>query len=175
MPGAYGGTVAAPVWHDIMLVAMRGLRAMSLPPVPAPEQARVPDVVGMDQQQAVQVLVNSHFTPLVESVPSGQPSGVVVGQSPAGGTSAVAGSQVAIRVSNGQAPGTRVPDVVGLPEGAATARLRAAGFTVEVQHEATDDKKLRGIVGFQAPGADADLAPGSTVAIIVYEYRKPKD
>jgi membrane peptidoglycan carboxypeptidase len=170
MPGAYGGTVAAPVWQDFMSVAMRDLPPMALPGIPAPETTRVPDVVGMDRTQAVQVLVDSYFTPAVESVPSAKPTGVVVGQSPAGGSTAVAGSQVALRVSNGKVPANVVPDVVGLPEEQAVGQLEAAGFQVQVQYERTDDRTLRGRVGFQAPGAGAELSPGSQVALIVYRY-----
>src|ERR671918_172256 len=112
MPGAYGGTVAAPVWHDFMLVAMRGLGPKPLPGIPQPQAAQVPNVVGLDQAEAVRVLVDSHFTPLVQSAPSARPAGVVVGQSPAGGSTAVSGSQVAIQVSTGRPPATGVPNVV---------------------------------------------------------------
>jgi membrane peptidoglycan carboxypeptidase len=104
MPGAYGGTVAAPVWHDFMLVAMRGLPAMPLPGVPAPEPARVPDVVGLAEADAAAILTDSFFTPVAQPVPSAQPAGLVVGQSPAGGTTAIAGGVVTIEVSTGVPP-----------------------------------------------------------------------
>jgi len=104
MPGAYGGTVAAPVWRDFMLVAMRGLPALPLPPVPAPESAPVPNVVGLPQSQATRILVDSHFTPAVQRVPSTQRAGIVVAQSPAGGATAVAGGVVIIHVSTGVPP-----------------------------------------------------------------------
>jgi penicillin-binding protein 1A len=173
MPGAYGGTVAAPVWRDFMLVAMRGLAAELLPPVPQPESARVPDVVGMSRAEAVQVLVDSNFTPVAQSVPATQPKGVVVGQSPAGGSTAVAGGQVVITISDGTAPASTVPDVVGLSARRASATLSGAGFQVDVQYQATGDRKLDGTVGSQAPGAGAVLPRGSTVAILVYRYEKP--
>jgi membrane peptidoglycan carboxypeptidase len=104
MPGAYGGTVAAPVWHDFMLVAMRGLPARPLPGVPQPQAAPVPNVVGLSSAEAIRVLVEAHFTPVTESVPGGKPTDVVVAQSPAAGSSAVEGSQVVIMVSNGKTP-----------------------------------------------------------------------
>ncbi len=173
MPGAYGGTVAAPVWHDFMLVAMQGLPPRSLPGTPQPEGARVPDVVGLSRAEAIDVLVEAHFTPVTESVPAADPVDVVVGQSPAGGARAIAGSQVVIRVSNGEAPGAKVPNVAGLTAGAAAARLESAGFRVEVQREATSDKKLHGRVAAQAPGPGVRLERGSTVAIVVYRYVKP--
>jgi beta-lactam-binding protein with PASTA domain len=131
-------------------------------------------VVGMAQAQATQVLVESSFTPLVVSVPSGQPAGLVVGQDPAGGATAVAGSQVVIRVSNGSTPVAGVPNVVGLTEGSATAKLRAAGFAVAASSEPTEDKKLGGTVAFQAPGPGAELPPGATVTLVVYRYEKTK-
>jgi penicillin-binding protein 1A len=174
MPGAYGGTVAAPVWQDFMLVAMRGMVAQALPPVPEPETARVPDVVGASQASAIDILVDSNFTPVVTAVASAQPTDTVVGQSPGGGSNAVAGSQVTIQVSSGVAAsagtGGRVPDVVGMTEGSARARLEGAGFAVNVTYESTEDKKLKGRVGSQAPGPGARLDQGAIVAILVYQY-----
>ncbi len=104
MPGAYGGTVAAPVWHDFMLMAMQGLPARPLPGVPQPQAAPVPNVVGLSSAEAIHVLVEAHFTPVTESVPGGKPADVVVAQSPAAGSSVVEGSQVVVMVSNGKAP-----------------------------------------------------------------------
>ena len=104
MPGAYGGTVAAPVWHDFMLVAMQGLPPQALPAVPTPEATSVPNVVGLPQAEATRILVDSYFTPVVQRVGSAQPAGVVVAQSPAGGSTAVAGGMVTIQVSTGVPP-----------------------------------------------------------------------
>jgi membrane peptidoglycan carboxypeptidase len=125
MPGAYGGTVAAPVWHDFMLVAMQGLPAEALPGVPVPETARVPDVVGLDQAEAVRTLVDAHFTPLLQPVPSVQPAGIVVGQSPAGGTNTLAGGIVTIQVSTGVAPPPPAP--VASEEGGSGADQPGSG------------------------------------------------
>jgi membrane peptidoglycan carboxypeptidase len=174
MPGAYGGTVAAPVWHDFMLVAMRGLPPKALPSTPQPEAAEVPDVVGLSKAEAIDVLVEAFFTPVIESVPATEGVDVVVGQSPSGGAAAVAGSQVVVRVSNGKAPSSKVPNVVGMTAGSASARLKNAGFRVEVGFEGTNNKKLHGRVSAQAPGPGVRLEKGATVAIDVYRYEKPK-
>ena len=170
MPGAYGGTVAAPIWHDFMLVAMEGLPALPLPPVPQPETARVPDVVGMTRLQANEVLLKAHFTPAVEMVPSADPINLVVGQDPPGGSTATAGTAVTIRVSNGKAPTAKVPDVVGLPQEVASARLGADGFQVEVVYEDTEIRRDHGRVLSQAPGAGTELQEGSPVSIIVGRF-----
>jgi membrane peptidoglycan carboxypeptidase len=168
MPGAYGGTVAAPVWQDFMLVAMRGNPAQGLPPIPEPEQARVPDVVGETKAAAVDILVKAHFTPQVEVVPHAPPADVVVNQEPAGGVATVAGSRVTIRVSSGVVPMRTVPDVVGRREASAVARLQEAGFVVQVSREPSTDPAIIGRVGSQTPGPGTRLPKGSTVAILVY-------
>jgi membrane peptidoglycan carboxypeptidase len=173
MPGAYGGTVAAPIWHDFMLVAMAGLPPQALPPVPEPETARVPDVVGMTKQQATEVLTKAYFTPTLEVVPAAEPINQVVGQAPPGGSTATAGSAVTIRVSNGKVPLVKVPNVVGLPQRSAAARLRAAGFDVEVAYQDTEIRRESGRVVAQAPGAGAELEEGYPVAIIVGRYVAP--
>jgi membrane peptidoglycan carboxypeptidase len=173
MPGAYGGTVAAPIWHDFMLVAMEGLPAQPLPPVPQPETARVPDVVGMTKAEATEVLLKAHFTPTPETVPSADPINQVVGQDPPGDSTATAGSPVTIRVSNGKVPTVKVPNVVGLPQRVAAARLRADGFLVEVAYQETQIRRESGRVLSQAPGAGAELQDGYPVAIIVGRYVPP--
>ena len=173
MPGAYGGTVAAPIWHDFMLVAMKGLPAHPLPSPPQPESARVPDVVGMTKAQATEVLTKAHFTPIPESVPSADPINQVVGQEPAGGSTVTAGSAVKIRLSNGKVPTVKVPDVVGLPQRTAMARLRAEGFQVQVIFEDTGIRRESGRVISQAPGAGAKLEEGYPVAIIVGRFVPP--
>jgi penicillin-binding protein 1A len=173
MPGAYGGTVAAPIWHDFMMVAMRGLPALSLPPVPALERARVPDVVGMERAAAVSALVRANFTPSVVSVASGRPAGTVASQSPLGGTSTTAGSVVTIRVSTGRAPSSMVPNVVGLTEERARQALQRAGLNVAVTGVSMHSQSRAGTVRSQSPGPGANVQRGSTVTIAVYRYVKP--
>ncbi|HEV3475136.1 MAG TPA: penicillin-binding transpeptidase domain-containing protein, partial [Actinomycetota bacterium] len=167
MPGAYGGTVAAPVWQDFMLVAMRGKPSEGLPPIPEPETARIPDVVGETKADAVDILVKAHFTPQVEVVPHAPPANVVVSQAPAGGASTVAGSRVTIRISSGVVPTKEIPNVVGLREVAAASKLQRSGFVVQVTREPTEYPRLVGRVIAQAPGAGGKIPEGSTVAIVV--------
>jgi penicillin-binding protein 1A len=173
MPGAYGGTVAAPIWHDFMLRAMQGLPPEPLPGPPALERARVPDVVGLSQADAINVLAEANFTPLATTVGSAEPAGTVVTQSPGGGALVTAGRQVALQVSNGKAPIVKVPKVIGLPEGDATAALRTAGYEVQASYAPTNKKSLWGIVADQTPHPGARLEQGQPVAIVVYHYEKP--
>ena len=115
-------------------------------------------------------MTKAYFTPFVEVIPSADPINQVVGQDPAGGSTATAGGAVTIRVSNGKVPTVKLPNVVGLPQRLAAARLRQAGFLVEVAYEATSVRRENGRVLAQAPGAGAELEEGYPVAIIVGQY-----
>jgi penicillin-binding protein 1A len=175
MPGAYGGTVAAPIWHDFMMVAMRGLPALGLPAVPAPPKAKVPSVVGLPREEAVEILVEANFTPAVQIVGSDKPAGTVVSQSPAGGSTVTAGSTVSLSVSDGKDPSTTVPNVVGLSLNQATHALSQAGLEASVSYAATNSKSLSGTVRSQSPNSGAKVDQGATVSLVVYQYDKPKD
>ena len=84
----FGGTLAAPIWHDYMARIMVGMPAVGFPSPPAPEVGAVPDVVGFKSEHAQNVLAAANFTPNAEIVDSALPKGTVVTQTPAGGTSA---------------------------------------------------------------------------------------
>jgi eukaryotic-like serine/threonine-protein kinase len=96
-----------------------------------------------------------------------------VGQSPAGGSIATAGTIVVIEVSNGQAEGRDVPNVVGLRADQAESILRNAGFGVSVDYLPTGEQGRQGTVADQSPHGGAKVQEGATVAILVYEYEAP--
>jgi serine/threonine-protein kinase len=93
-------------------------------------------------------------------------SGLVISQSPLAGTSVNIGSSVSITVSQGAAPQSNVPGVVGMSETAAKETLSAAGFTYKVIYSPTDASQV-GIVISQFPGAGASAGPGSQIIITV--------
>ena len=49
----FGGTIAAPIWKAYMLQILQGMPARQFPPA---ELGRVPQVVGLDEQTAIQTL-----------------------------------------------------------------------------------------------------------------------
>ncbi len=164
---AFGGTIAAPIWHDFMMKAVVGLPPRGFPTPPPAKGGTVPDVTGMKQQAAQDTLTKANFVPIVNNVASTQPKGVVVSQAPKGGSSAPLGSAVTINVSTGKAPKVAVPDVVGKTQDAATSALQAAGFQVAVVYQQVSDQQQVGIVLSQDPAAGKKLAQGSTVTITV--------
>lgn len=171
MDGYFGGTVAAPIWQDFMLEAMRDYPVEGFEAPPPPERGRVPDVVGLRSEEAQSVLVEANFTPIVEKVPSFEIVNTVLTQTPGGGVSAVLGSAVTIKVSNGKGDPVVVPRVVGLSESHAVRELEKEGLVAEIEYVAVDDPGLDGIVVAQAPIGNKLADLGSTVTLQVGELR----
>ena len=103
----FGGTISAPLWHDIMTAASQGMEVRQFDPPSAiianGDMVAVPYVSGMTVAQATQVLTTAGF----QAVVSGQtnnslPQGTVVYTNP-GGT-ALRGSTVGLVLSTGFVP-----------------------------------------------------------------------
>jgi beta-lactam-binding protein with PASTA domain len=65
-----------------------------------------------------------------------------------------------------------VPDVVGVKEGTATARLSAAGLTPVRQERTVTDPSQDGIVIEQRPGAGTQVDQGRQVVIVIGVLKK---
>lgn len=136
---------------------------------PAAGDVAVPDVVNQTEADA-----NSAITGLglvagaTEAPDEAVPAGNVVSQDPAAGTMVAAGSTVNIVVSTGpDAPATiPVPDVAGQSAADAQAALEAEGFVVTATEQPSADIEA-GLVISTNPGAGTEVAPGTSVEIIV--------
>jgi membrane peptidoglycan carboxypeptidase len=170
---AFGGTIAAPIWHDFMLQAVANLPVENFPNPPPQKAGTVPDVVGLKQADAETALTKANFVPQVKQVDSTKPAGTVVSQNPAGGASAPLGTLVEIDVSTGKAPVSKVPNVVGETQAKAEADLQAAGFKVSVVYQQVFDPKENGIVLSQDPKGGTKRPQGSTVTIVVGTFGPP--
>ena len=108
-------------------------------------QTRVPQVVGLTEQEARATLVAEGFA-VAEAVaePSDEPRGQVIASIPAAGQLATLPTSVRLRTSAGPSQVT-VPDVTGRPLADAQAMLQQVGLTS----------------GRATVGAAGDAAPGS--------------
>jgi membrane peptidoglycan carboxypeptidase len=165
----FGGTVAAPIWHDFMVRAMAGLPVQGFEAPPPPESGPVPGVVGLSIEEAENRLANANFTPIRESIHSFEPAGTVVAQAPGGGAPLQLGSAVTLRVSDGKGEPVMIPRLTGLTEAEAVHRLERLGLVAAVELVPVDDKHLDGIVVDQAPIGDGSrvVNVGATVTIDV--------
>jgi beta-lactam-binding protein with PASTA domain len=152
----------------------------------------VPDVVGTTSSEATATLQAAGLKVNVVGVPSSQPSGTVVAQSPAAGKEAPAGSTVRLNVA--QAPGTTtgqttttqpaattpppattteapepgpatVPDAVGDELADAAGAFGAEGLKVAVDYVPSSEPQGRVIA--QAQPAGTELERGDTVQLNV--------
>lgn len=125
----------------------------------------VPDITGMNLDQAAQILeeagleLNSDISERNDEAPAGE----VIQQNPAGGTQLSKGSKVRVTVSKGIEK-KRVPDVSGLNEEDARSRLEASDFDVNVRE--VDSLEPEGTV-LNVSNQGAQLEKGQTVTIEV--------
>jgi serine/threonine-protein kinase len=129
----------------------------------------VPDVAGRQLAAARAAMRGAGLVTEVRYVPSKQPEGTVVAQSPKAAAAARRGDHVLVTVSRGGS-GTaqaQVPDVVGQTEDAARAQIQNAGFTVVSQDEPATDPSQDGAVVDEQPAAGTQAPRGSEITIYV--------
>ena len=138
-----------------------------------PTSVTVPDVEGKTLQQAVLAMRQAGMYADVRYVPSDQPSGTVVAQAKAAGTSAKRGDHMLVTVSQGNdqaAAMATLPNVEGQDEASAGSRLRQAGFTPLVGCLAPANPAQVGKVVDEQPGAGTQAPKG--VQILIYVGRQ---
>jgi membrane peptidoglycan carboxypeptidase len=171
----FGGTFPAEIFHDFMLAALDGKRAMDFPPPPegrpkAPTGDKVPGVVGRPLAQARSILTKAGFKVSVTQVDNNAPKNLVIGQSPAGGARAAKGTTVTLQVSKGGGGGGQgdatVPGVVGQRQSGAAAAVRHAGLKPQVVYAIARGGDV-GRVMQQSPGGGSHVSRGSTVILVV--------
>jgi len=122
----------------------------------------VPDVVGDPQSSATITLENAGYSVSVTYVYSDSvPAGLVVSQYPTAGSALQLRGVVGIVVSRGTGdlPEVTMPQVIGMSQSAAVAKVKAAGFKPYILYGT--DQTYAGRVGNQWPLAGTRLPKGS--------------
>jgi beta-lactam-binding protein with PASTA domain len=142
-----------------------------------PPLKTVPSVTGQTEATARAILESAGFSVAVSTnATNSAPAGTVISQSPPGGTQVTPGSTVSIVVAEKPTPqptSATVPGVTGQPEAAAKSSLGAAGFSVNVSTQTVTSKSKNGIVLSQTPAGGTKAKKGSTVTIVVGNYKQP--
>ncbi len=138
------------------------------------KRTKVPYVIGMTTEQAIEVLMASGFGVDEQEVSnSTYPPGQVYGQDPGGGNRAKRGSTVVITISATATSEQRdqtqvsVPSVLGLPERRASDTLRNSHLTPRIQYRTTSDPEQNGIVIRQNPAPGSKLSNGAEVVVTI--------
>ena len=138
-----------------------------------PEQATMPDVVGLTREAAETRLTRERLEVRVVREASDEPEDEVIAQSPAAGTKLDKDERVTITVAEGREQ-VDVPNLVGLSEEDARRVLRGDKLGVAVRHRATDNEEEDGQVLDQRPGAGVEVDEGRSVIVIVGRFEAPE-
>jgi len=144
------------------LVAVALLLALS----PSGARVTVPDVTGKTQATAVATLRRAGLDPKVSLAANANvASGLVIGETPPGGTIVQEGSSVNVVVSTG--PGSRaLPNVEGKKSAEAMKTLRDDGFAPSPQSQSSETV-AKGLVISTNPPAGTEVQVGSPVTVLV--------
>jgi len=158
-----------PRWPWVLLaLALAALVVAAVLLAAAPDRVPVPNVVGSSLPVAQDSLQRAGFEVVSVRDNSGRPRNQVVGQSPAGGTTADEGSRVTLNISEGPRIQT-VPDVVGAERATAIKALKEKGFKVDEDRQFSDDVRSDRVIA-QSPSGVAQQ--GTTVKITVSRGRQ---
>jgi serine/threonine protein kinase len=122
----------------------------------------VPDVIGSSYAGAIATLQQAGFSVAVQFSVQQTANGTIIGQQPAGDSTAAADSSVTVTLS---VPG-EVPDTDGLSVNQARTVLQAAGYSISSMTYTASQGANGRVIGTQ-PEAGSNLPPGSGVVLVV--------
>jgi len=135
----WGSNVAAPIWRDYMEIVTKDLPVLDFPRDPEgvdlyyqTPREEVPDVVGMDLEEATDELYEAGFNVEVEYINAVEPEDEVVTQDPENPELIRQGEAVTLEVSSGRPPEVAMVDLVGLTPTEAVAVLRTMREATEI-------------------------------------------
>lgn len=144
------------------------------------EGREVPNVTGLSYTDAANKLTEKGFTVnKSESYSSNVEKGNVISQSPVSGQKAPIGSVITVTVSLGQEDNkVRVPNIMGVTEDEAVAKLIEAGLAVGSTSQINSNDYEEGLVCYQSYSYGSYVQPGTTVDmkvslgpdIVTYKY-----
>ncbi|MEY2762905.1 MAG: hypothetical protein RLZZ43_720, partial [Actinomycetota bacterium] len=111
----------------------------------------VPDVAGMQQAEALNVLAPFKWNVVVTAQRSeGSPAGTVLGTDPEAGADLSEGSTLTMFVSEGE-PLATLPDLAGVPEADALAQLETLGLVPNVVRADNEDIPAGAVISWVIP------------------------
>ena len=139
------------------------------------EKAIVENVKGKTYEEAAQILDNVNLkVERIDQTSKTVEAGIVIDQDPAGDKEVNAGDTVKLYVSSGTGiKQVEVESVIGKSEEAANSILTKAGLKVNIGYK-EDSSKPTDTVLSQDPAPGEKVDEGTTVTIVVNNYKKPQ-
>ncbi|WP_250282943.1 MULTISPECIES: Stk1 family PASTA domain-containing Ser/Thr kinase [unclassified Frankia] len=134
----------------------------------AADTATIPtNLIGQKYETAKNSLSSAGFTNVISKpTDNNEPKDQVLNVEPAPGTAVSKSAQITLIISKGPGDLT-VPDVAGLTQAAATAKLKAAGLVVKTSAFTDATTRRAGLVESSDPAAGTSITPGEQVIIYV--------
>ncbi len=130
---------------------------------------KIPDVVGMSQGSATNVLSEKGFTVRIEHVKSDDEEGVVLLTDPQAGSRLSQGSEIVLHVAVSRS----MPSLVGLSKEDAQAKLTKEGFT-NVTFDTEKSNETEDTVLSATPDADTKIKASYPIHVVLAQpYRVP--
>jgi beta-lactam-binding protein with PASTA domain len=129
----------------------------------------VPKVDGLTQDDATTAIKAAKLAvgTVTQKNSDTVPSGTVISQDPASGSSASEGSPVNLVISSGAQQPVAVPKVDGLTQDDATTAIKAVKFTVGIVTQKSSDSVPSGTVISQDPASASSASEGSPVNLVI--------
>jgi serine/threonine-protein kinase len=168
--GAGGGTTTGATTTGA--TTTRPATTTTATPAP-PKNVTVPNLVGQQLAPAARQLGGLGLLASIQYVPSDQPLGTVVAQSPTSGRTVKQRSHVTLNLSTG--PGTKpqktIPNVVGQTLDGAVARIQGAGLRTIFLKLPVTDRTQAGKIVEQTPPAGGSAPQNAQVLIYLGAFR----
>ena len=184
----FGGTVAAPIWKEFMSIVLEDRAVEDFPADPpgtsqyfSTPTTKVPLVVGLLEEDAIEIVYDAHLRPNSVSVDSLEPEGTVVSQLPEPTEELDHGEAVLLEVSSGTPPTAQLPNLVGLDLAGVSQALVdfeadtgvALGFSVRT--EETPDPNQIDLVLRTNPEAGLDVTFGQSIVLFIGVAPPPEE
>ena len=161
---------AVPVGSSVTLTTSLGPQPVN------PQPVTVPNIVGMTQAAAQSAITSAGLTvgTTTQAYSATVPSGDVISQDPASGSSVATGSAVNLTVSMGPVPPVvTLVSLVGQTQSAAQSLITLEGLTVGTITQAHSSTFAPGYVISQSPTAGTKVYKGSSVNLTVSMWLVP--
>lgn len=179
----FGGSVPAPIWREFMEEFLADVPVEEFPPIPdgsskfyvVPSTA-VPDLLVeplVTVTEAEQLVYFAHLRPIIEEVPSLEPMGTILSQSPDAGAKLSHNGEVTIEVSNGEPPTFPLPNLIGMTRTEANLVMAQKATETEVLVAAlvpefvVSDEESWGKIISTLPPPGTEVGADDTVILII--------
>jgi beta-lactam-binding protein with PASTA domain len=134
-----------------------------------PQMVTVPNVERLTQNDATTAVAAAKLTmgTVTQHASNTVPTGNVISQDPANGSSVVPGSSVNLVISSGPQMLILVPNVEGMTQAAATTTITGAKLIMGTVTQQTSNTVVAGKVISQDPASGKPLAQGSSVKLVI--------